>query len=140
MITAGAALQYNREVMAVPGKIDSPLSKGPHQLLKDGAKLVEYVEDVMEALGYIGEQLEDYASAAAAKALQKIDAPLFDISRLKLGTDEKMIYDYLGKEPFHIEQIIAGTNLAAGSINAGLVSLQLKGLIKQLPGSFFLRN
>jgi len=140
MITARAALEYNREVMAVPGKIDSPLSKGPHQLLKDGAKLVESVEDVMEALGYIGEQLEDYASAAAAKAMEKIDAPLFGISRLRFDGDEKAIYDYLGKEPFHIEQIIAGTKLTVGSINAGLVSLQLKGLIKQLPGSFFLRN
>jgi DNA processing protein len=72
--------------------------------------------------------------------MEKIDAPLFGISQLKFDGDEKAIYDYLGKEPFHIEQIIAGTKLTAGSINAGLVSLQLKGLIKQLPGSFFLRN
>jgi len=140
LITARAALEYNREVMAVPGKIDSPLSKGSHQLIKEGAKLIESVEDVMEALGYIGEQVQDYVSDAAAKAMEKIDAPLFDISRLKLSGDEKTIYDYLGKEPLHIEQIITETKLTAGSINAGLISLRLKGLIKQLPGSFFLRN
>ena len=140
LITARAALEYNREVMAVPGKIDSPLSKGSHQLIKEGAKLIESVEDVMEALGYIGEQVQDYVSDAAAKAMEKMDVPLFDISRLKLSGDEKTIYDYLGKEPSHIEHIITGTKLTAGSINAGLVSLRLKGLIKQLPGSFFLRN
>ncbi len=140
LITARAALDNNREVMAVPGKIDSPLSKGAHQLIKQGAKLIESVEDVMEALGYIGKQLEDHASTAAAKALEKMEAPLFDVREVKLSGDEKIIYDYLGKEPFHIEQIIAGTKLTAGGINAGLISLRLKGLIKQLPGSLFLRN
>jgi len=65
---------------------------------------------------------------------------LFDISQVKLSGDEKIIYDYLGREPFHIEQIITGTKLTAGGINAGLISLRLKGLIKQLPGSLFLRN
>ena len=140
LITARAALDNNREVMAVPGKIDSPLSEGAHQLIKQGAKLIESVEDVMEALGYIGKQLEEHVSTAAAKASEKIEAPLLDIREVKLSGDEKIIYDYLGREPFHIEQIIAGTKLTAGGINAGLISLRLKGLIKQLPGSLFLRN
>jgi DNA processing protein len=140
LITARAALENNREVMAVPGKIDSPLSKGAHQLIKEGAKLVESVEDVMEALGYIGEQLQSHVSSTAKKACEKIERPLFDIGQLKLSEDEKAIYDCLDKEPQHIEQIIAGTNLTAGGINAGLVSLRLKGLIRQQPGSFFLRR
>jgi DNA processing protein len=140
LITARAALENNREVMAVPGKIDSPLSEGCHQLIKQGAKLIESVEDVMEALGYIGKQLEGHASTAAAEASEKIGAPLFDVSQIKLSGDEKTIFEYLSKEPVHIEQIIAGTKLAVGSINAGLISLRLKGLIKQLPGSLFLRN
>jgi DNA processing protein len=140
LITAAAALENNREVMAVPGKIDSPLSKGAHRLIKQGAKLVESVEDVMEALGYIGEHLQSHVTAAAAKASERIEKPLFDIGKLNLSVDEKTILDYLGKEPLHIEQIIAGTNLTPGGINAGLISLQLKGLIKQLPGSLFLRH
>ena len=140
LITARAALENNREVMAVPGKIDSPLSKGAHQLIKQGAKLIESVEDVMEALGYIGEQLQAHVSASAAKASEKTEAPLFDIGRLNLSEDEKTIYNYLAKEPLHIDQIIAATNLTAGSINAGLISLRLKGLIKQLPGSLFLKK
>jgi len=140
LITAKAALENNREVMAVPGKIDSPASKGSHQLIKQGAKLIESVEDVMEALGYIGEQLQSHVSAAAQKASERIEAPLFDASQFNLSSDEKMIYDCLDKEPLHVEQIIADTNLPPGSINAGLISLRLKGLIKQLPGNLFLKN
>jgi DNA processing protein len=140
LITARAALESDREVMAVPGKIDSPLSKGCHQLIKQGAKLVESIEDVMEALGYIGEQLQSHATAAAAKASEKVETPLFDPGQLKLSGDERAIYDSLSKEPLHVDQIIAETNLAPGSINAGLISLRLKGLIKQLPGNLFLKN
>jgi DNA processing protein len=140
LITAAAALENNREVMAVPGKIDSPLSKGTHQLIKQGAKLVESVEDVMEALGYIGERLQSHVTAAAAEASERIERQLFDVSQLNLSVDEKTIYDCLSREPLHIEQIIAGTNLTPGGINAGLISLRLKGLIRQLPGSLFLRH
>jgi DNA processing protein len=140
LLTANAALEYNREVMAVPGRIDSPLSKGAHQLIKQGAKLIESVEDVMEALGYYGEQLKEHAGIAAKKANEAIEKPLFDIEQLNLNNDEKTILSCLDKEPTHIEQIIAKTSLTAGSVSAGLISLRLKGLIKQLPGSLFVKR
>jgi len=140
LITARAALEYNREVMAVPGKIDSPLSKGAHQLIKQGAKLIESVEDVTEALGYIGEQLQDHVSATATKASESMERSLFDARNLKLSSDERTTYDCLNKEPLHIEQIIADAELKAGSVNAALISLRLKGLIKQLPGSLFAKR
>jgi DNA processing protein len=140
LITARVALEYNREVMAVPGKIDSPLSKGSNLLIKQGAKLIESVEDVTEALGHIGQQLQEHVSESAEKTREKVEAPLFDVSQLKLSKAEKMIYDCLSHEPVHIEQIIAEADLSPGNINAGLISLQLKGLIKQLPGSSFLKN
>jgi DNA processing protein len=140
LITARMAMENNREVMAVPGKIDSPLSRGTHKLIKEGAKLVESVEDVMTTLGYIGEQLQEHVTEAAQKATEKMEAPLFEIKELKLPDHEKKIFESLGKEPLHIEQIISETDLAAGSVNAALVSLRLKGLIKQLPGSMFAKN
>jgi DNA processing protein len=140
LITARIALENNREVMAVPGKIDSPLSKGAHRLIKDGAKLVESVEDVMDALGYIGQQLQKHVSSSAKQARERIERPLFDAGQLNLNESEKTIYNRLTKEPSHIEQIIAETNLPPGSINAALVSLQLKGLIKQLPTKLYLRR
>jgi DNA processing protein len=140
MITAEAAMENNRDVMAVPGKIDSPLSKGPHRLIKQGARLIESIEDIMETLGCIGEQLHEHVAEATTKASEKVETPLFDVGQLKLADDEKTIYDCLSKEPLHIDQLITETDLAAGSINAGLISLRLKGLIKQLPGSLFLKK
>jgi len=140
LITAEAALENGREVMAVPGKIDSPLSRGSNRLLKQGAKLVESVEDVAEALGYIGEQLQSHISVAVKKTSERVEESLFDASGFNLSDSERTIYDYLNKEPLHLEQIIAETDLLPGNTNAGLISLQLKGLIKQLPGSLFVRN
>jgi DNA processing protein len=140
LLTANAAIDYNREVMAVPGKIDSPLSKGAHQLIKQGAKLIESVEDITEALGYFGEQLTEHVGIAAKKADMMIEKPLFDMGQLNLNVSEKRIYECLDKEPSHIEQIIAEADLTAGIVNAGLISLRLKGLIKQLPGSLFVKR
>jgi DNA processing protein len=140
LITARAALDYNREVMAMPGKIDSPLSRGAHQLIKQGARLIESVEDVTEALGHIGEQLTEHVSVAATNAAQRAEKTLFDASQLKLSDAERKIYDCLSKEPMHVEQVIADTNLAAGVVNAALISMRLKGLIKQLPGSLFAKG
>jgi DNA processing protein len=137
LITAKAALDYDREVMAVPGKIDSPLSKGSHQLIKEGARLIESIDDVMEALGYVGEQLQDHAKNTSAQAAREAERPLFDPAQFKLSPDEKTVYNCLSKEPQHLDQIIADTDLPPGAVHASLISLRLKGLIKQLPGNLF---
>lgn len=138
LITARYALDNNREVMAVPGKVDSPLSKGTHQLIKQGAKLIESVTDVTEALGYVGQQLSEHTAAAAKRASEKIEASLFDVEQLNLSDIERAVYDCLNTEPMHIEQIIEQTGFMAGNISSALISLQLKGIIKQLPGSYFI--
>jgi DNA processing protein len=140
LITAQAALESNREVMAVPGKVDSPLSQGPHRLIKEGAKLIETVEDVMEALGYIGDQLKDHTALTARETTEKVETPLLETAKFNLKGHEKTIYDALGKDPLHIDQLIADTSLPAGAVNAGVVSLRLKGLIKQLPGNLFTKR
>jgi DNA processing protein len=137
LITARAAVDYDREVMAVPGKIDSPLSKGAHKLIKQGARLIDSVEDVTEALGHIGEQLAEHVSIAATNAVKRTAKTLFDASQLKLSDAERKIYDCLNSEPKHVEQVTAETNLAIGVVNATLISMRLKGLIKQLPGRMF---
>ncbi len=138
--TAKSALEYNREVMAVPGKIDSPLSRGANQLIKQGAKLVDCVEDIIESLGYVGGKIGGHISRQADLLTAKAEKPLFDIARLNLSASEKSVYECLRSEPVHIEQVIADSQLPAGSVNASIVSLRLKGLIKQLPGSMFVRK
>jgi DNA processing protein len=140
LLTAKAALEYNREVMAIPGKIDSPLSRGANRLIKEGAKLVDGIEDVMDALGYVGSRLSEHVGSTVDAIAGRVEMPLFDIKQLNLNTYEKSVYDCLNKDPLHIEQIITELTLPAGSVNAAVVSLRLKGLIKQLPGNLFVRR
>lgn len=141
LITASASLEYNREVMAVPGKIDSPLSKGSNELIKKGARLVDCVEDVMDALGYVGQGLTLHAGAAAKSAEEEVEGtPLLDAARLKLVGHEEQVLGSLTKEPVHIDEVITATGLGAGGVSAALVGLQLKGLAKQLPGGLYVKR
>ncbi|KPK76655.1 MAG: hypothetical protein AMJ79_05930 [Phycisphaerae bacterium SM23_30] len=136
LITARLATEQNREVMAVPGRIDAPGSWGPHQLIKDGAKLVEKIEDVLEGLGQIGQLVRDHTVEATAQARQKIEPALFDAKQFKLSPLEEKALDCLNHEPTHIDEIISRTGLSASQVNAAITSLQLKGLLKQLPGNY----
>jgi DNA processing protein len=74
------------------------------------------------------------------KASDSVEKSIFNCSAMKLSSDEKRIYDHLSKEPVHLEQIITNTEMAPGSVNASLISLRLKGLIKQSPGNLFSKN
>lgn len=140
LISAQAALDNNREVMAVPGRIDSPTSAGCHKLLRQGARLVGGIEDIMDTLGHVGEGLKDYAETAADAADQKAQGNLFDLSRLNLTDEENAILYHLNSEPVHLEELIAQTQLPPGKVNASVISLQLKGIIKQLPGNTFIKR
>jgi len=140
MITAAAALQQDREVMALPSRIDSPVSVGPHRLIKDGAHLVHSIDDVMEALGYIGEGLKEHASLATANAEKDVQGRLFDIEQLNLSQTEKIVLKNLDKDPAHIDELIGKTALPAGEINSSLICLRLKGLINQFPGNMFTKK
>ena len=137
LLTVKASLEYNREVMAVPGKIDSYLSAGAHKIIKQGAKLVDCIEDVMEALGYIGQGMKTHAAKAAEKAEKESDMPLFDIARLNLSDNERAVIALLDGDPLHTDEVVGKTQLGAGAVNSALISLRLKGLIKQLPGNLF---
>ena len=123
MITAGLAGDYGREVMAVPGSVDSPLSRGPHQLLKDGARLVEVAEDVVEALGIL-------------LAAVPTERPRQDVA---VSGDETAVLEALTYQPRHMDEVVAESHLATAQVSAALMMLEIKGLIKRFPGNAYVR-
>lgn len=142
LITARLATEQDREVMAIPGRIDAPGSIGCHQLIKDGAQLIENIEDVMDALGHIGQILRAHAAESADAAQTEHEQTLFKEDQkstplLKLSETETKIIAALDHDPKHLDAIVTDTGLSVGQINAAITLLQLKGLIKQLPGSYY---
>ena len=140
LISAQAAMENNREVMAVPGRIDSPCSLGCHKLLKQGARLIDSIDEIMDALGYVGDGLKTHAATAVAEAEQNAQGTLFDTSRLNLSEAEEAILGHLNSEPVHVEELIESTQLSAAKVHSAVINLQLKGLVKQLPGNMLVKR
>lgn len=126
MITANLALEHNREVFAVPGSIMSMKSAGPHQLIREGAKLVHRVDDVLEEL--LG-QLDFFGKARP----EDQPAP-------ELEEKSRRIYDLLSHEAVHIDELIRKTELSSSAVMTLLLELEFKNLVQQLPGKFFVRR
>lgn len=124
LITARLAGEQGRDVFAVPGDVTKPQSRGCHALIKDGARLVEFAEDVVEGLGIL------------LKAVpERRQIPTDD-----LPADEKAIVDALSHQPRHVDDIVARCGLPIEKITAGLMILEMKGLARRLPGSTFVRQ
>lgn len=140
LISAEAALGNNREVMAVPGRIDSPTSAGCHKLLKQGARLIDSIDEIMDALGHIGNDLKAHVERTSTEAEKNVQGMLFDSSGLNLSLEEKRIVDCLDSESVHVEELIEITELTAAKVHSAVISLQLKGLIKQLPGNMLIKR
>ena len=118
-ITANYALEQGREVFAVPGPIDSPGSIGPHRWIQQGAKLVREASDIME-------ELTGYAAAAPAS-----EPPA---SALRL---EDPIIAHLSHAPLQLDDLIRAAGLPAPEVMSRLTLLELQGLVRELPGKYF---
>jgi DNA processing protein len=128
LITASLALDQDREVFAVPGSIDSFKSTGAHFLIKQGAKLVENADDILEEFDFFKKPVQGGAVSGEASA-----------SSPDMNETERKLYDLVGSYPMHIDRIVRMTDLDAGEISSTLMQMELKGLIKQLPGKMFVR-
>lgn len=123
MITAGFALDQNREVFAVPGSISSPKSRGTNLLIRtDRARLTQSPEDLLGALGY---------------RICRADAPAESAAEVSLF--EQQILDALGSDPLHVDQLSEATALAPNEVLVNLLALEFKGLVRQLAGKMFIR-
>ncbi|MGH9804935.1 MAG: DNA-processing protein DprA [Candidatus Acidiferrales bacterium] len=137
LITGRLAMEYNRQVYGVPGNITNPKSHAPNTLIKQGAKLVESWEDVVEELPtpVRAEILERLAESAVADAGQA-DLPL----AAELSGSERGVFSILRvDEALHVDQVVEASGMTSSDVLAILFDLEMKGLIRQLPGKFFLR-
>ena len=120
LITARLANEQGREVFALPGSIHSPLAKGCHVLIKQGAKLVDNANDILEELRL----------ATGAPAIR--DTP-------KLDADEARLLDKLGYEPCDLDTLCVRAGLRAEALSGVLLKLELEGLVESLPGGRYQR-
>jgi DNA processing protein len=130
LITANFATEYGRQVFAVPGRIDSPRSKGCHDLIKKGAKLCEGVEDILSEFEYLFPTSNRPPSPNETGVLPA----------LELSENEKMVYDSLNHEELSTDEVIRKCGLPSSAVSVALFSLEMKRLVKQLPGKMFLKN
>lgn len=126
LITARLALEQGREVFAVPGRVDSLKSSGSHRLLKEGAKLVQSVDDVVEELAF-------------ARARGGSGVPPSSPAQPPLSEAESRIYDLLDVYPRTIDEITRSAPCPAAEVVEMLLLLELKGAIRQLPGQQYER-
>jgi len=130
LITANFATEYGRQIFAVPGRIDSPRSKGCHDLIKKGAKLCEGVEDILSEFEYLFPASNRPASPGETGVLPA----------LELSENEKLVYDALSREESSTDEVIRKTGLPSSATSVALFSLEMKRLVRQLPGKLFVRN
>ncbi|OPX86201.1 MAG: hypothetical protein A4E53_03111 [Pelotomaculum sp. PtaB.Bin104] len=125
LITSDFALEQGRDVMAVPGNIVNPLSRGPHRLIKQGARLVEGAGDILDELG-----LEKLFPANQPG----------DVGSIKMSAEEEAIYRLVTLDPVALDELIAKSGLSPQKVMAALMYLEIKGFVRQMPGKFYTRT
>ena len=118
LITARVACEQGREVFALPGSIHAPLAKGCHKLIRDGARLVETVDEILEAMRV--------SPLAAMPAAPRAAVPS--------ETECTQLLAQLGHDPLEVDDLLAQTGLGIGQLSMGLLALELAGMIERLPG------
>ncbi len=127
--TARHATDQNREVFAVPGPVDSLASRGCHHLIRDGARLVETVDDILEELGPLVREVKSRPEEPAVR----------HPAELSLSDQERTILGQLDDHPVSIDELIAGGSLTASQVMATLSVLEMRRLVRRLPGPRFVR-
>ncbi len=123
LITARMAAEQGREVFAIPGSIHSPLSKGCHQLIRQGAKLVESAQDILE-------ELQFHAKTAISQAQPQASF---------METCEAGLLKEISFDPVHMDMLASRTGMNIASLTTELLSLELNGQLEALPGGYYRR-
>ena len=126
LITASQAIEQGRSVYAVPGHINAPSAMGSNRLIQQGAKLVMSANDILDDLQILLPETKPSPEAAARPL------PL-------LTSDERRVYDAINSAETPIDQIAVKCDLPSGTVSSTLLRLELKRLVKQLPGKYFVK-
>ena len=144
LITANQALEQGRTVFAVPGPIDRPTSEGCHRLIQQGATLVCGAQDVIDELGMeinsLGLEFEPeslFASRSGTSSETSLTSPEKPKRQIELSEIERHILAELEQGNATIDSLCEATGNHAGKVGAALLQLELKSLVKQLPGKYF---
>jgi len=140
LITARLAGEQGREVFALPGSIHNPLSKGCHRLIREGAKLVESVADILQELapmaGQLAGSLKSPISVESTKNLEKAGQQ----PNLAEDPDYRKLWKAIGHDPLTVDSIIHSSGLTAKAVSAMLLMLELRGKVEAHPGGAFSRK
>ncbi|MDR1228888.1 MAG: DNA-processing protein DprA [Azoarcus sp.] len=142
LITARLAAEAGREVFAIPGSIHSPLARGCHRLIRQGAKLVETAEDVFEELrGRLGDELPPRLTRAGSPGHPEPRAPRagMPFAPAHLVPEAVRVLEALGGEARDIDSLALATGLGVEALYAHLLTLELEGIVARRPGGGFLR-
>jgi DNA processing protein len=129
LITARLALEQGREVFALPGSIHNPLAKGCHALIRQGAKLTETIDDILEEIGPLAYLVGNSGQGRQGDG-KKIPA---------LDEVSKLLLDNIGSRPVSLDSLVEVTKLSASALSARLLELELSGVIVSLPGGGYTR-
>jgi DNA processing protein len=138
LITADLAADQGKEVFAIPGKISSSTSSGTNTLIRDGAKLIQSVDDIISELSLreLKEVSADEKAALDGKIRRMTKSYIYNA----LNDDERKVYKALSDEPVHIDDIIGKAGLERANAVKVLLNLQLKKLIQEVPGKQYVRK
>ena len=130
LITARLAGEAGREVFAIPGSIHNPLAHGCHKLIRQGAKLVERAEDILEELPWLAAGRGGARTPApAAAGLRPAEG--------ELDADYRRLLDCMGYDPVSVDALVERSGLTAESVSSMLLLLELRGRVSALRGGLY---
>jgi DNA processing protein len=130
LITARLAAEQGRDVFAIPGSIDNPLARGCHALIRQGAKLVDSVSDILEELPA---QLSDAVHDPSFEG----PAHQGEVADTRLSPETQSLLEAMGYDPISLDELVERLGLTAQTLSSILLSMELQGLVETLPGGRF---